>query len=104
MWVVGLMLVSTSVFAQHEAAEHAAPAVAAGSDTKMWLAIAAAFGMALASMAGAWSQSKALSSALEGIARNPGASNFTPMIVGMALIEAIVLLTFVVCNSIAGKI
>lgn len=71
-----------------------------------WYAIAAAFGMALASFGGALGQSKALSTALDGIARNPGAQNkiFIPMIIGLALIESLVLLSFVVANSIAGKI
>lgn len=91
------------------AEEHAAAAVStatAGADVKVYLAIAAGFGMCLASIAGAWSQSKAISTALDGIARNPGASGkiFVPMIVGLALIESLVLLSFVVANGLAGKI
>ena len=45
--------------------------------------------------------------AVDGIARNPGAAGqiFAPtLIVGLALIESLVLLSFVVANSLAGKI
>jgi F-type H+-transporting ATPase subunit c len=87
-------------------AEEGASATSAPSNLKVALAIAAGFGMALASVGGAWSQSKALSTAVDGIARNPGAQGkiFIPMIVGLALIESLVLLTFVVTNGLAGKI
>jgi F-type H+-transporting ATPase subunit c len=67
-------------------------------DTNKWIAIAAGLGMALASFGGAISQSRAASAALDGIARNPGASDkiFTPMLLGLALIESLVLFTFVI--------
>ena len=68
--------------------------------------VGAAFGMAIASFGGALGQGKAISTAVDGIARNPGAQNkiFIPMIVGLALIESLVLLSFVVANGIAGKL
>ena len=70
-----------------------------------YIAIAAGLGMALASFGGALGQSKAISAAVEGIARNPGAQNkvFVPMIIGLALIESLVLLTFVVANGLLKK-
>ncbi|OFZ49151.1 MAG: hypothetical protein A2381_16085 [Bdellovibrionales bacterium RIFOXYB1_FULL_37_110] len=42
-------------------------------------------------------QSKVITTALEGIARNPSTSDklFTPMILGLALIESLVIFTFV---------
>jgi F-type H+-transporting ATPase subunit c len=51
-------------------------------------------------------QGKAASAALEGIARNPEAQGkiFTPMILGMALIESLVILGFVIAFMIQGKI
>ena len=51
-------------------------------------------------------QGKAASSALEGIARNPGASDklFTPMIIGLALIESLVIYSLVVFFMLLGKI
>jgi F-type H+-transporting ATPase subunit c len=60
-----------------------------------------AFGKALAfgiaALGGALGQSRAASSALEGISRNPGAYGniFTPMVLSLALIESLVILAFV---------
>lgn len=73
---------------------------------KMYLALAAGLGMGLASAGGALGQGKAIASAMEGIARNPGAQNkiFIPMIVGLALVESLVLFTFLVASGLAGKI
>src|SRR3984957_1588696 len=84
------MLVSPAVFAQGGAA--AAPA---GTN---WVAIAAAFGMALAASAGAMGQSRVASSACEGIARNPGAAGAirAAMILGLVFIETLALLTLVI--------
>lgn len=61
-------------------------------------AIAAAICMSVAVLGGAIGQSKAAVAALEGISRNPAASDkiFTPMIIALALIESLVLLAFVV--------
>jgi F-type H+-transporting ATPase subunit c len=67
-----------------------------------YFAIAAAstaFGLAIAAIGGAFSQSRGIRSALEGIARNPGASGpiTTAMIIGLALIESLVIYVLVVC-------
>lgn len=77
-----------------------------GEKVKMLLAIAAGLGMASASVGGALGQGKAVAAALEGIARNPGAKSAvqTPMIIGLALIESLVLLTFVISIMLVGKI
>jgi len=78
----------------------AAEEAAAGlpPEVKKWIAIAAGFGMAIATAVGAIGQSKGISSALEGIARNPSASGqiVTPMIIGLALIESLVIYTLVI--------
>lgn len=85
----------------------AAPAFAAdgGSDSGM-VALAAAIAISLAAGLGALGQSKGLAAALEGIARNPSASGklFTPMIVGLALIESLVIYALVIAFMIVGKI
>ena len=67
-----------------------------------YFAIAAAstaFGLAIAAIGGAFSQARGIRSALEGIARNPGASGpiTTAMIIGLALIESLVIYVLVVC-------
>ena len=43
--------------------------------------------------------------ALEGIARNPNASGklFTPMILGLALIESLVIYALIICFVLANK-
>lgn len=93
---VVVILVALSSIAQ--AAE-----VAKKSDAELrYFAIAAAstaFGLAIAAIGGAFSQSRGLRSALEGIARNPGASGSitTAMIIGLALIESLVIYVLVVC-------
>ena len=84
----------------------AAPAFAAeGGDSGM-IALAAGLAIAIAAGLGALGQGKGLSAALEGIARNPAGSGkiFTPMIVGLALIESLVIYALVIAFMIVGKI
>lgn len=70
------------------------------------LAIAASFGLGIAAFGGALSQGRTAAAALEGIARNPGAQNkiFTPMILGLALIESLVIYALIIAFLIQGKI
>ena len=77
-------------------AEQAAQAASGGLDLSR---LAACFGIAVAAFGGALGQGRTASSALEGISRNPGASGqlFTPMLLGLALIETLVLFTFLIC-------
>ncbi len=62
-----------------------------------WLAIAAGLTITSASIGGAIAQSKAASVALEGIARNPAAADKiqTPMILGLALMESLVIFALI---------
>lgn len=68
-------------------------AAAAATSDKGLVSIAAALAIGLAAFGGAMAQGKAASSALEGISRNPAASGkiLTPMIIGLALIESLVI-------------
>ena len=54
-------------------------------------------GVALAASVGAYSQSQAAQKALDGIARNPAASEkiFTPLLLSLALMESLVILAIV---------
>jgi F-type H+-transporting ATPase subunit c len=74
-------------------------------DAKSWAAIGAAAAIGLGVLGGALGQGRAAAAALEGIARNPGASARiqTPMILGLALIESLVLLSFVIAFFLYGK-
>ncbi len=67
-------------------------------DANMWIAMAAALGIGIAAFGGSLGQGRAASTALEGIARNPNAYDklFTPMILGLALIESLVIYALVV--------
>ena len=74
-------------------------------DKQKWGLLAAGLGMAIAAFGGALGQGKAAAAALEGIARNPSASDklFTPMILGLALIESLVIYSLVISFMILGK-
>ena len=74
--------------------------------TKVALALAAGFGIALAAFGGTLGLGRAASSALEGIARNPGASDkiFVPMIIALALIESLVIYALVISFMLLGKL
>ncbi len=100
MSVVGTLLVSSLAFADEGAA------VAASSANFGWYAIAAAIAIGLPAFGGAMGQGRAAAAALEGIARNPGASGkiFVPMILGMALIESLVLFGLIMAFMLSGKI
>ena len=77
-----------------------------GSAGYMGLAIGAGLAVGLAALGGGLGQGRAASSALDGIARNPQASGkiFTPMIIGLALTESLVLLAWLIANGLSGKI
>ena len=63
-----------------------------GGTRELGLAIGAGLAVGLAALGGGLGQGRAAASALDGIARNPQASGkiFTPMIIGLALTESLV--------------
>jgi F-type H+-transporting ATPase subunit c len=67
-----------------------------------WCMIAAGFGMAIGSLGTGIGQGLAIKSALEGVARNPGASGkiLTTMMIGLAMIESLAIYVFVVAMII----
>ena len=62
------------------------------------------FSLGLAAFGGAMGQARVMSSALDGISRNPGAagSMFQPWFLGLVFIESLVLFTMVVATKLAG--
>lgn len=89
-------LVATSAFAQD----------AAGNASQAGLiALGAGLAIGLAAIGGAIGQAMTAASALDGIARNPAAQSkiFTPMIIGLALIESLVIYAFVIAFFLQGK-
>lgn len=73
---------------------------------KMMIGIACGLGISIAAFGGALGQGRTASAALDGIARNPGAAGkiFTPMILGLALIESLVIYSLVISIMLLGKI
>ncbi len=83
------LLVASTAFAQSPSNE---------SDEKMFAFLAAGIAIGVAAAGGAVGQGRAAAAALEGIARNPNASGkiMTPMILGLALIESLVIYALVI--------
>jgi len=75
-------------------------------DGRTWGMVAAGLAIAIAACGGAIGQGRAAAAALEGIARNPGASGklFVPMILGLALIESLVIYALVISLRILGML
>jgi F-type H+-transporting ATPase subunit c len=73
-------------------------------DVKTWAAAGAGIAIGLGVLGGGLGQGRAAAAALEGISRNPGAAPRiqTPMILGLALIESLVLLAFVIAFFLQG--
>ena len=96
---LGIMLVAGVAFASDGAASNE-------FDMKKWIGLACGLGIAIAAFGGALGQGRTASSALDGIARNPGASGkiFTPMILGLALIESLVIYSLIISFMLLGKI
>ena len=70
------------------------------------IALAAGLGLGLAALGGALGQGRAAATALDGIARNPGAADKIrgPMILGLALIESLVIYALIIGFLLLGKI
>jgi F-type H+-transporting ATPase subunit c len=87
-FLLTLFTMVPSVFAQENAA-----AAANARVINQYIAIACAFGLALASAVCGIAQSIAIRAAVDGIARNPGAADSIrgALILGLALIESLVI-------------
>ena len=68
---------------------------AAAHADKPFYALAKGFAVGVAALGCALAQGKIVSQALDGIARNPGASGqiFTPMLLGVAFVETLLIFT-----------
>ncbi len=79
---------------------------ASGDSSVSAIAIAAGLTIAIAAFGGALAQGRAAASALEGIARNPGAAGKvqTPMIIALALIESLVIYSLVIAFLLQGRL
>jgi F-type H+-transporting ATPase subunit c len=77
---------------------HAQEAAAAGGAAAQWSIITAGFALAIAAVGGALGQGRAVASATEAIARNPGAVGEIrgALILGLVLIESLVIYVLLV--------
>jgi F-type H+-transporting ATPase subunit c len=92
-------LFSSSAFAQTDAG-------GVGGGAQAAAAIGAGIAIGLAVLGGTLGQGRAAAAALEGISRNPGAAPRiqTPMILGLALMESLVLFAFAIAFLLQSKI
>jgi F-type H+-transporting ATPase subunit c len=90
--------VSALAFAQTDSTATSEAVAVARAESTGWIGLAAGLGIALAAFGGALGQGRAAATALDGIARNPGAADklFTPMILGLALIESLVIYALII--------
>lgn len=82
----------------------AAPEAAAPEAPLNLVPIAMALAIGLAALGGGLGQGRAVAAALEGICRNPGSADkvFTPMLLGLAFIESLVIFALVIAFMVGG--
>jgi F-type H+-transporting ATPase subunit c len=97
---IGLLttLFTTNAFAQGAASN--------AFDAQALAGLGAGLAVGLAALGGGMGQGRAAAAALEGISRNPGAAGRiqTPMILGLALIESLVLMGLAIAFLLQTKI
>jgi F-type H+-transporting ATPase subunit c len=83
-----------------------AEGAAASSGSAGLIAIAAGFAIGIAALGGTLSQGKVVSAGLESIGRNPAAQGklFIPLLIGLAFVESLVIIAFVIATQLVGKL
>ncbi len=102
-----LLLVVTAIGALPALAQEAAQTAShagGGLGDKAFYALGAGILLGMAALGGTLAQGKIGSSAMDGIARNPqaGKDMFTPMIVALALVESLVVLSWLMAFFFKG--
>ena len=94
LWVFGIMLIATPSFA------------ADGTGEGGLIALGAGLGIGIAALGVGLGQGRATAAAMESIGRNPNSADriFVPMIIGLALMEALCLYALVIAFFLQGKI
>lgn len=95
-----------TAFAAVAAQPALAQEAAHGDSSRGWIAIAAGLCIAIAAVGAASGQGKAVAAAMESIGRNPNSADRiqTPMIIGLALMEALAIYALVIAFFLQGKI
>lgn len=83
-----------------------AETAAGGGDGGGLIALAAGLGLGVAALGTALGQGRATAAAMESIGRNPNSADkiLTPLIIGLALMEALTLYALVIAFFLQGKI
>lgn len=104
--LIGLFVTLISSGIALAAAEGAAAAGAGDAQVKVAVAIAAGLAVAIAAFGAALGQGRVGASAMESIGRNPNAADrlFLPLVLTLALLEALALYGFVIAIILTGKI
>jgi F-type H+-transporting ATPase subunit c len=95
--LIGLSVLMALIATGTAAAQAPGPTGAPATSGNFWVFPAmGSFAVAVAALGGALGDGRAIAAACEGTARNPGAGGriFTMLILGLALIETLVLFTF----------
>lgn len=94
--VVTLLVIASPSFAQD----------GAGGDAGGLIALGAGLGIGIAALGVGLGQGRATAAAMESIGRNPNSADriFVPMIIGLALMEALCLYALVIAFFLQGKI
>ena len=97
-----VMGLSAIAFAQGDSDAAAVARSSAGG----WIGLGAGLGIGLAAFGGALGQGRASSAFLDGVSRNPGASDkvFVPMILGLVFIESLAIYALIIAFLLLGKI
>ncbi len=102
--MLGVLLFSTQAFA--EGGGHFNLDTLTDGSFLGLMGLGAGLGVGLAAFGAASGQGKAAAAALDGIARNPSAGGkmFVPLVLSLALMESLVILSFLVTSGIGGAI
>lgn len=103
--MVGVILFSVQAFAEGGSSPFVLGTITDASFLGL-MGLGAGVGVGLAAFGGASGQGKAAAAALDGIARNPSAGGkmFLPLLLSLALMESLVILTFLVGFGISDAI
>jgi F-type H+-transporting ATPase subunit c len=101
VWTIGAVTVLTLLTTVSNAL-----AADAGEGVRGMIALAAGLGIGIAAVGAALGQGRAVAAAMESIGRNPNAADRiqTPMIIGIAFIEALAIYALVIAFTLSGKV
>ena len=98
--VLGVVLLASPAWAE------AAAEGGGGLWSKGLIALAAGLGLGIAALGAGLGQGRATAAAMESIGRNPNSADriFTPLVLGLALMEALALYGFVIAYLLQQKV